>query len=578
MANQAKSIFEVEVKDDAFKKFQANVKQYKEDLKAMPGMWAAMGKAGQKSFEGLAAAMSLNNKHVVDYLEDQKKITDQQKKEEDQLRKNADRWKKIEHSAANVAKSAFNTTKTIMKWATLGTIGGLAGGFWGLGRMASGVSDLRRSSMGYGVSIGQQQAFENSFSRLVNPTQYLNAVQAGQTDLSKRWAFRGMGLSENQITQQNPAQLAVTMLPMLKRLADRTNPALMSQTMQARGIDQFMSVQDMMRLRNTSKEELDTQIKLYQQNQKQLGLASATARKWQDFNTALGQAKTKLEMVFVNGLTPLIPMLGKLANQFSNAVKIFFESKYIKKWIGDLGEGLQNLAKYMGSQKFQKDFTGFLENLKYLGEAVRDLAKFIIGVHDFFHGKTNSAFNGKNNPFDPDKQNAASLPSRALNAMNRPINNPGNIRPVGGSGFMQYNSLAEGYRALDQQLMLYYSGKSRAAGYHKLDTVSKIISTYAPKADKNDTSAYIKNVSSAMGVSATQPLNLDDKRVMAKLMSAITHQEGYKPNQQIINKVLGVGGNVNPGTQNSTNLNVRVYNSTGANVDISAGSLMGGAY
>ena len=573
MVGTAKSIFEVEVKDQAFKRFQDNVKKYKDDLKEMPGMWAAMGKSGQKAFEGVAAAMSMNNKHVIEYLDNQKKIADLQKKEEGQLRKNADRWKKIEHSASNIAKSAFNTTKTIMKWATIGTVGGLAGGFWGLGRMSSNVADIRRSSMGYGISIGQQQAFENSFSRLVNPLQYLNAVQSGQTDISKRWAFHGVGLAEDQISGGNPAQLAVKMLPMLKRIADQTNPAVMSQVMQARGIDQFMSVQDMIRLRNMSKEELQTQIKQYRQNQRQLDIGKRTARRWHDFNTALGQAKEKLEIAFVNGLTPLIPALGKLANSFSNAVNIFFQSKYIKKWIGELGVKLEQFAKYLSSEKFQTDFTKALDKLKYFGEAMGHVADLIMDVYHLFHRTPKEINDQGKNPQTPNINSQASAWRNAFAYGARPENNPGNLRPVGGQGFRHFSSLAEGYKALQDQLMLYYTGKSRAAGYRKLNTVSQIISTYAPKADKNDTSSYIRNVSSALGVGENETLNLNDKRVMASLIAAITHQEGYKPNQQVINQVTGTSSGAVRAT--TPTIKVDVYNATGANVDVSTAGYAG---
>jgi hypothetical protein len=39
-------------------------------------------------------------------------------------------------------------------------------------------------------------------------------------------------------------------------------------------------------------------------------------------------------------------------------------------------------------------------------------------------------------------------------------NNPGNIRPVGGNGFRAFGSALEGWQAMKNQLMRYFTGKT----------------------------------------------------------------------------------------------------------------------
>jgi hypothetical protein len=56
-------------------------------------------------------------------------------------------------------------------------------------------------------------------------------------------------------------------------------------------------------------------------------------------------------------------------------------------------------------------------------------------------------------------------------------NNPGNIRPVGGGGFRSFGSALEGWQAMKNQLMRYFTGKTTG---RLLRTVQDIVSTWAP--------------------------------------------------------------------------------------------------
>lgn len=107
-------------------------------------------------------------------------------------------------------------------------------------------------------------------------------------------------------------------------------------------------------------------------------------------------------------------------------------------------------------------------------------------------------------------------------------NNPGNLRPAGSdSDFRSFSTEREGWDAMSNQLMMYFNGTSRAAGFKKLQTIKDIISKWAPPSE-NDTASYIKDVSSQMGRGATEQLNLADPSEMAKLRSAMAKHEGFK--------------------------------------------------
>lgn len=102
-------------------------------------------------------------------------------------------------------------------------------------------------------------------------------------------------------------------------------------------------------------------------------------------------------------------------------------------------------------------------------------------------------------------------------------NNPGNIRPVGGGGFRAFGSALEGWEAMKNQLMRYFTGKRPGAACR----LSWISSALAPAADNNDPAKYARDVAGWMGVSPTAALNLSDPNTMAMLMQSMARKEGY---------------------------------------------------
>ncbi len=109
-------------------------------------------------------------------------------------------------------------------------------------------------------------------------------------------------------------------------------------------------------------------------------------------------------------------------------------------------------------------------------------------------------------------------------------NNPGNLEASwaftwqGQNGtdgrFATFASPEHGIRALGVNLLAYQR--------RGLDTISKIINRWAPPQDNNNTTAYIQNVSQALGVSPTTRLDVASPAVLTALSKAIIHQENGK--------------------------------------------------
>lgn len=107
-------------------------------------------------------------------------------------------------------------------------------------------------------------------------------------------------------------------------------------------------------------------------------------------------------------------------------------------------------------------------------------------------------------------------------------NNPGNIRingdlfqgeirPSKDKSFKQFETMAYGYRAIFKILSNYYRN-------YKLDTIRKMIGRWAPE-NENDTEAYVKAVSGYAGIPADDPININDREQMIRIVSGMSKVE-----------------------------------------------------
>lgn len=108
-------------------------------------------------------------------------------------------------------------------------------------------------------------------------------------------------------------------------------------------------------------------------------------------------------------------------------------------------------------------------------------------------------------------------------------NNPGNLNFAGQAGarkeagpnghFAVFGSMPEGIAALDKQLKAY-----SARG---INTIGKLVSTYAPAGDGNNVQAYAQFLSKSAGVGVNDPLDLRDQKLRAALIKGIAaHENG----------------------------------------------------
>ncbi|HGS7394216.1 TPA: hypothetical protein ACMEO0_005435, partial [Klebsiella pneumoniae] len=265
-----------------------------------------------------------------------------------------------------------------------------------------------------------------------------------------------------------------------------------------------------------------------------LGLAAAIALLWEDYKTFREGGKSlidwekwkpevdaALKMVgdLKQTVLDLVKALAKLLNidpkswslkwDFSNFITQMGEFSKMLSMIGDLLNAIKD-GRWSDAASIGK---ALLKQGSNQPDALPGVSDSANSAADWIKDKTG---------FDP--RSIGRFFRGEGNTLADRNNNPGNIRPVGGGGFRAFGSALEGWEAMKNQLMRYFTGKTTG---RRLQTIMDIVSTWAPAADNNDPAKYARDVAGWMGVSPTAALNLSDPNTMAMLMQSMARKEGY---------------------------------------------------
>lgn len=564
-----RSVIDIEVNDERFKQVAEALKKFRESAQKVPVDFkkvnAAVGDTSEL-FETIVHSMYA-------WSEIQTQLLKMENQQEDKVAKTENHWRNIARWTKTASSNVMDAAKALFRWTAFGTVTtGLlgAGSLYGLDRLAGNVSANRRSSLGLGIGYGQRQSFGVNYGRVVNTDQFLGGVNEALSDVTKRYSLYGAGLSESDLAGKNTGEVSATLINRLKGLADQYPKEVLGQVLQARGLSQFVSLEDMVRLKNTSREELAGYATNYQRDASKLNLTEDTQRKWQDFYVKLDLAGNRLENVFVKGLGKALPFIGKLSDDLADFLEDFTDGPKFKEFMDEAVKGLEGFVDQVSKPEFRQGIGDFISDVGKLGSWVHWLVSMLPGktvgmtaagamAGARVAGAPGALVGGGTglvlSRIDP---NDASLQSTDPDAFwwrskkpagpfNRGLvlaprktggGNVGNIRNPAG-GFMTYDSQEAGVSAIARLLRF-------DKNYRGKDTIRQLISTYAPPSE-NDTHKYIKNMEAFTGFGANEHLNLFDNAVMAKLVAAITRQEGVVKGGVPVTVVLKVinqtGGN-----------------------------------
>lgn len=600
----AKSIVDIDVNDDKFVAFMERFREYQSALDDLPEAWrvAAVGigessKQTEKAkgeakelgaeFNAVAEAILTINSGI-DRLNTN---LEDSKKKQDEFNKSTRSAKGFLSDATKDAKSLAGhikeATASLLSWGGIvgiftGVLG--VGGLFGINRLAATTGAQRFTSLGLGTSIGALDSTAINYQKVLgNPAGTLGAIRDNQMDLSKRWTFQAMGINN---PDQDPAKLLPQMIRNARDIFVQNGSTL--QGAKAHGLTNFFTLDDLNRFKNMRDEEITAMEKRAQQDARLLQISDQQARQWQDFNVQLDYSSQSIRNTFVRGLGPLTPQLSKLSDALSGAIDTVLRSPDLGKWIDGLAGGIEKFSNYLVSPDFTNDVNQFMTNIREMGVTVDNVIKFLKGetFNDWMNKSEDSANSAAEwvkdkTGFDPRSVGPAmkeflapswsTIKSVFVSGQLNPIfsapadisdksrtiadrfNNPGNLRSAYGydthntkSGkFAVFPTLDEGVLAATKQLQIY--------GARGINTIDEISKRWAPSKE-NDTQEYIRHVVRTTGFNERQQLNLNDPKVLAKLISAMASKEGA-------------------GSRVTESAVIQIYNNTGGNAIVSAAQL-----
>lgn len=517
-----KSIIDVEIQSAEWEKFERQFDRYSEQLRKQPDIWKKIT-AAHEQFAGSFAKLGDKIAPIADTHAD---LTTAAEDQEKALDHSAELWGGIAGASGRTARNVEGATKGLLKWAGIfAGVGTVLGGL-GLDAMMHFGGDVfgwRKSATGLGLSIGQERAFNITYSQLLsNPGAFLSGVNTGQTDITSP-AYRAMqmlGVNPNQ-----PAgQASAAMMQKIFNLAHTLPKGMIGQYSQILGLGAFgISAEDMMRYRSMSPAQFAQQQALAAAEARLLNLSNATSLAWTNFLIKMELAKGGIENVFIKLLTPLAGPLGRLTVGFEHLLQVLFVQN------GPIAKDIDAFAKWIGKLN-NKDFETFGADLKdAFGSFTTGIKDMALLMHQVATHPLKPWTWGIPLPNTQGGVAGGLLNGVSQAAANMWHNNPGDLKWAPGfakfggwnnGGWAAFHYPEQGLNAMAYQLHL----DALRGG----STVKGIVSAYDP-GDKNLPS-YIQSVSQQLGVSPTASLNLGIWRVLADLMRAMLRvEQGFSP-------------------------------------------------
>jgi hypothetical protein len=526
-----KSVIEIELIDEQFKAFSTQLKALQAIVASLPNQWKAVTKAvnDEQKAESKAAneAEKARKKRIQEEKDLNKVIEDRKKLFMDSA-----------YFTSSIAKNLASGALSIAKWTTLAAIGG---GF-GLGGLAASASDYRRRSQGLGTSTAGLRAAEVNLSKYIDVNSVLSNITSLQHDITQQYKLERLGGTKTGDTAEQLQRVMLNAVNDFKNHGKDVNYA------KAVGLTDIFSPEELIRLSSLSADELSKTFRQLAQDREKFKLSDDNSRRWQEFWNQLGRAGQSIQVLLLDKLEGLSVPLTELSDTIIKVIRDFLDTHNIKEWMNDFGKSIERFGSYLNSPEFQQDLNNFAEAMKRLGEAAYGAAKFL-GLID--KSKEEKAQDKRNvsdiNVLRGDIRRDVNEPlgSWFKSVINKPFisdmrsiaernNNPGNIKfanqpnaIMGEGGFAKFDTVEHGFQALQNQLQLYSSGQSKAAGYKKLNTLEDILPIYAPP-NQNNTRAYIENLERLTGKGRSEQLDFSNPNLSSQIMSGIAKIESGK--------------------------------------------------
>lgn len=350
-----KSILDIDVNDEQFKRFATLFGKYQDALSKQPQMWANVDKAVDSTDASvnkiLAAFMAMGQFH--------REMNELGDKDNKNLQRKAGLWDRIQKTSTGVLKDVEGIGKWMLKWSGI-TLGLGIGSLFGLRAIAEDVAADRNKALGLDLNIGQEKAFGLHQGRYFNnPDQLLTGAFTARSNLASPafQAIASLGINPNQSTVAIANQLLLKLQAMAKSMPQQQLGNLLQEYPGLSGFG--VDLQGLERLRNISGGELKQQISEYGPAAEGMRLSDRQGRAFQDFVTSIDTTFAQLTKQVERDLVPLLGPIQKLVGSIGKDISMLLRSKVAAEAIDDFGKAIDRFSGYLASSTFKQDIKDF---------------------------------------------------------------------------------------------------------------------------------------------------------------------------------------------------------------------------
>lgn len=274
-----------------------------------------------------------------------------------------------------VASGLFSTA---LSWGTkLAAFSAIGTG--GFGLLASRAGQSLTSAQGLGISRAEQQAANVTYGgRISGINGILSDLNAAKYDVNSptRRFLQSNGIDYTK----SPAENLPAFLNAVEKILSQHKDAGAGLTaVQAYGANINSTQASQI---NFNRELLPLLAKQFQSNSNMFGtqLPDTTLRNYQVVSSHFEKNAYTISNAFLTTLERLTPGLTKFSDAITAGITKFISGPNGKELFNTIGKGLESLAKWLGSEKFQTDLKNFVELISNFVKAIANVVSWIAKV------------------------------------------------------------------------------------------------------------------------------------------------------------------------------------------------------
>jgi hypothetical protein len=344
-----KVIVDVEINTDVLAKFNELVAKYNALLKQTNGVWNQK----KRSVDETADKVSLLNKLT-------NKISADSQKFYENIAKSASKFVSI-GKVFLMAKGAFDLIRG-------------AGNMFGLRTLAKDAADTQRMALGLGLTnVGAMQSFRINFQRLVDAENLQAQAATARYDVTSNQRVGMLALGyRGQAGMQRASEHPEELMKKAFDIAKRTPEEFLGPTIEAYKLP--FSLEEMIRLKNTSKADFDDIQQMTEANKSKLNIDQKTLSLWNKLNIQLELTSRIIEVAFIKGLAPLAGPLGKLSDKLSDAAEA------VGDWVGDKLKSFMDWVASFSKDDIKKGLDTFVSGVTQFVGAMKTIFDWALAL------------------------------------------------------------------------------------------------------------------------------------------------------------------------------------------------------